>query len=220
MLKEIIPICLKNGLIKVNCYLIRTDAGFILIDTGFTKCRKSLEVQLENAGCRPGNLQLIIVTHGDFDHIGNCVYLRNKFRTKVAMHSDDVGMADYGDMFWNRKKANLVMKSVAKLLFNLGESDRFSPDMLLNDSDDLVGYGLSATVITLPGHSKGSIGILTSTGDLFCGDLFENIRKPAVSSIMDDNASAVLSVGKLSGFQIGRVYPGHGSSFLMKDFTT
>jgi len=60
----------------VNCYLIKSDTGYILIDTGFSTKRTDLEKKLESAGCQPGNLKLIVITHGDFDHIGNCTYLR------------------------------------------------------------------------------------------------------------------------------------------------
>jgi hydroxyacylglutathione hydrolase len=216
MTEDITTICLKN-ISSVNCYIIKSGSGFILIDTGFTKCRATLDEQLEIAGCKPGNLQLILVTHGDFDHIGNCLYLRNKFKTKIAMHADDIGMAERGDMFWNRKKNNVFMKTLAKLLFKLNTSDRFSPDITLNDGDDLTAYGLEATVVAIPGHSKGSIGILTKNGDLFCGDIFHNVRKPELNSIMDDPAAAQSSLRKLEGFAIRNVYPGHGKLFAMKE---
>ncbi|HWR70506.1 MAG TPA: MBL fold metallo-hydrolase, partial [Dehalococcoidia bacterium] len=56
---------------RVNCYLIETDSGFVLIDTGASNRRKDIEKELESAGCKPGDLKLIILTHGDFDHMGN-----------------------------------------------------------------------------------------------------------------------------------------------------
>ena len=217
MVKEITTISLKNGFMSVNCFLVKLDFGFILIDTGFTKSRAILEEKLENAGCKPGNLRLIILTHGDFDHIGNCRYLRDKFKTKIAMHGDDVGMAERGDMFWNRKKNNLFMRALSNLIFKLSPSDRFSPDIYLKDEDDFIEYGLNAKVLALPGHSTGSIGILTADGNLFCGDLFQNTRKPSLSSIMDDSTSAELSIGKLANLNVGTVYTGHGKSFLMNE---
>ena len=73
---------------SVNCYLIETDDGFVLIDTGGSNKRADLVRALEGAGCKPGNLNLIVLTHGDFDHIGNCAFLREKFGTRAAMHID------------------------------------------------------------------------------------------------------------------------------------
>jgi len=43
--------------------------------------------------------------------------------------------------------------------------------MFLEEGQPLSDVGLDASVLHLPGHSKGSIGILTASGDLFCGDL-------------------------------------------------
>ena len=82
-----------------NCYLVKTDTGYILIDTGSSNKRTDLERELEGAGCKPGYLKLIVLTHGDFDHTGNAAYLRQKFGTEIAMHYDDSGMAERGDMF-------------------------------------------------------------------------------------------------------------------------
>ncbi len=87
----------------VNCYLVKTGDSFILIDTGFPAKRAALDKELASAGCRPGNLKLIVLTHGDLDHAGNCAYLRKKYGTKIAMHTGDFGMVERRDMHWNRK---------------------------------------------------------------------------------------------------------------------
>jgi len=203
----------------VNCYLVRTGDGYILIDTGKPNKRGVIEKELENAGCQPGNLKLIVLTHGDFDHTGNAAYLRKKFGTKIAMHYGDSGMVERGDMFWNRKNSNILIRMTFDFLFKLSKSDRFKPDLYIDDGYDLSEYGFDAKVLHLPGHSKGSIGILTAGGNLFCGDLLANIDKPDIWSIIDDSAAANASVEKLKSLKINTVYPGHGNSFPMSSFT-
>lgn len=89
---------IELGGIACNCYLIRAGKGFMLVDTGRKSKRKKLERELSDAGCVPGNLDLIILTHGDFDHTGNCAYLREKYGTTIAMHESDSGMVERGDM--------------------------------------------------------------------------------------------------------------------------
>ncbi|MBU0490615.1 MAG: MBL fold metallo-hydrolase [Chloroflexi bacterium] len=215
---KIIALPMPFRLGSVNCYLVETDAGFVLIDTGGSNQRAVLEKELVGAGCRPGALRLIVLTHGDFDHIGNAAYLREKFGAKIAMHPDDAGMAERGDMFWNRKSGNVVLKMIAPLLFRFFKSDRFKPDVYLEDGQDLSDYGLDAQVLAIPGHSKGSIGILTGAGDLFSGDLIENTKQPVLNSIMDDLTAANASVEKLSGLAIHTAYPGHGQPFPMAEF--
>jgi hydroxyacylglutathione hydrolase len=197
----------------VNCYLIKTDDGFILIDTGSSNQRAVLEKELAGAGCQPGNLKLIVITHGDFDHTGNAAYLRDKFSVKVAMHQDDFGMIERGDMFSNRKKGNAIIKALVRPLSGFGKDEQCSPDLKIDESFDLSEYGLDAKVLSIPGHSRGSIGVLTANGDLFCGDLLENLKKPALGSIMDDTETAKASLEKLQGFAIKTVYPGHGTPF-------
>jgi len=213
-----INLLLPYRLGSVNCYLIKTNTGYILIDTGCTRKRTDLEKELENAGCKPGNLQIIVLTHGDFDHSGNAAYLRKKFGARIVMHCDDSGMIERGNMFWNRSKSNIIIRMIAPILFRFGKSERFKPDSYIEDGDDLCENGFDARVLHVPGHSKGSIGILTSSGDLFCGDLLENIHKPKLNSIMDDLTTANTSVEKLNKSNIRTVYPGHGKPFPMDVF--
>jgi hydroxyacylglutathione hydrolase len=220
MLYEIktIDVPLPFGLGQVNCYLIKTGKGFILIDTGTSNQRTVLDNKLEGAGCMPGDLRLIVITHGDFDHTGNAAYLRNKFETKIGMHPGDSGMAERGDMFWGRSKGNPVIRMIAPLLIRFKKADRFSPDVPLEDGFDLSEYGLEAQVLSIPGHSRGSIGVLTAEGDLFCGDLLTNQGQPFLNSIMDNLPEANASVDRLLGLKIDTVYPGHGKPFPMVSF--
>ena len=67
----------------VNCYLLKEGHGSILIDTGFSSKRAFLEKELERAGVVPGNLSLILLTHGDSDHAENCVYLRENMAQEL-----------------------------------------------------------------------------------------------------------------------------------------
>jgi glyoxylase-like metal-dependent hydrolase (beta-lactamase superfamily II) len=87
----------------VNCYLIKTADGFVLIDTGGTNQRRKLLRQLNSCQCSPGKLRLIILTHGDFDHSGNAAYLREHFGGRIAMSPLDQGMIEHRDLTFNRK---------------------------------------------------------------------------------------------------------------------
>ncbi len=208
----------------VNCYLIKTASGYILIDTGFPSKRAALEKELASAGCQPGNLKLVILTHGDLDHAGNCAYLRAKYGAKIALHADDSGMVERGDMRWNRKakpdKFSVIFRimSLMSFFFRPGKFDKFRPDLTIDEGFNLSEYGFDAEVLHIPGHSKGSLGVLTSGGDLFCGDLLYNIfGKPGIRFI-DDLADFNASVEKLKKLNIKTVYPGHGKPFPMELF--
>jgi hydroxyacylglutathione hydrolase len=205
---------------KVNCYLVRSGSGYFLVDTGGANQRAALDKELERAGCRPGNLKLILLTHGDFDHSGNAAFLREKYGTRIAMQEGDAGMVEQGDMSFNRKKGNALLRWLVPVFSGFGKAERFRADIWLEEGCDLGEYGFEARVLSIPGHSLGSIGILTAEGDLFCGDLFENTKKPALGSIMDDVEAGRGSAGRLRGLRIRRVYPGHGRPFKMEALIT
>lgn len=89
-----------------------------------------------------------------------------------------------------------------------------TPDIFLEDGASLSAYGLEATVYNTPGHSTGSICILTATGELFCGDLFtSSTGKPMLNSMMYDKEQGNLSLERLKSLPIQTVYPGHGGLF-------
>lgn len=170
-----LPLPFRMG--SVNCYLLQAGDGFALIDTGAPGARQTLSAELQRLGCQPGSLKLIVLTHGDFDHTGNAAHVRAAFGGKIAMHPDDARMAEAGDMFVNREKSNFLLRALIPRLIGFGKSELFIPDALLEDGSALSEYGLEAGVIWIPGHSKGSIGILTAGGHFFCGDLFDNTKE-------------------------------------------
>lgn len=207
----------------VNCYLLEADDGFALIDTGFSTKRMFLDKVLNKALNKPGEvpkkLKLIILTHGDSDHAGNCKFLRENYGAKIAMHFEDFKMVENGDMSWNRKlkpdKISFTFR-LATLAFSKNSGfDTFKPDIYLQDGQDLAEFGLSAKAIHLPGHSKGSIGVLTNEGDLFCGDLIYNF---AGFSYIDNLEDYNESINKLKKLDINIFYPGHGKPFSISYF--
>ncbi|NYB51778.1 MAG: MBL fold metallo-hydrolase [Methanobacteriaceae archaeon] len=219
MSQEIKTIHLKifGGLASVNCYLVRIEGNFILIDTGDSRNRNKIDKELEKAGCTSQNLKLILLTHGDTDHTGNCAFIRDKYSTRVAMHLGDLGMVEKGDMLYNRE-GNIISRIISPFM-GLSKSNRFTPDILVDDGYDLNLYGWDARVIHIPGHSSGSIGVLTVNGEFFCGDLFSSNGKASVHSIMDDKVKAKESIEKLKKLNINQVYPGHGEPFPWTNLT-
>jgi hydroxyacylglutathione hydrolase len=209
------------GLGGVNCFLLKSGDHFLLIDTGFSNQRINLEKELERAGCLPGNLDQILATHGDSDHVGNCAYLREKYSAKIAMHRGEADAVKSGNPVRNKKIGKNFagfMTSTILFFLKLKKSDRFEPDLFIEDGYDLSAHGFDAQVLYLPGHSNGSLGILTASGDLFCGDLLSNFGKPAPGFGIFDSVGFESSIEKLKKFNIKTVYPGHGKPFPWEQF--
>ena len=213
------------GLGFVNCYLVKTDNGFILVDTGVPGKRGHLMKSLSSAGCKPGNLKLIVLTHGDIDHSGNCAFLRETFKVRIAMNERDARMVENAEMTPKREVRSALMRMMHIFMRMSGgfkkmiESfEKFKPDLYLEDGQSLKQYGLDATVLHLPGHSEGSIGILTDAGDLICGDILQNQGRPNVTLIVGNQAELASSVNRLSTLKIKTVLPGHGKPFEWASF--
>jgi hydroxyacylglutathione hydrolase len=211
--------------LKVPCYLVKTMDGFILVDTGDSSDRANLVKALDHAMITPENLRLVLLTHGDFDHAGNAAFLQEGYAVKIAMHAGDLGMVTRGDMGWNRKTRPDRISFFGRIIIFISTHfarpapfNTFTPDILLEDGQNLREYGFNAQVLHLPAHSKGSIGILTAEGDLFCGDLLVNMVKPDPHFLIDDYAAFTASIEKLKKQLIKTVYPGHGKPFLLEQF--
>ena len=208
----------------VNAFLIEVEGGNVLIDTGYPMHWEKLLGELMSVNCLPDKLKLVILTHGDMDHTGNCANLQKKYNVKIAIHQEDVFMAEKG-VSLNRKVRTLSAK-IFVLIRKLRRSfqskkiifETFKPDVFLSDGQSLIEYGLDAKVIHIPGHTKGSIGILTKEGSLFAGDIFFNRKKPVVSYYVHDELELNASVEKLKKIDIRMVYPGHGKPFPFQDF--
>ncbi len=159
-----------------------------------------------------------MVSPGHLDHNGNTAYLREKYGARIAVHAGDSMLTESGDMFSGVKSFTVAIIRVFLPFIGMSRYDSFIPDITLEDGYDLSEYGFDASVVHFPGHSKGSIGVLTADGDLFCGDLLTNTGRPAESTLIDDPAAYEASVERLRAYEIQTVYPGHGKPFQMKQF--
>ncbi len=210
------PMTFGSSAFSVNAYLLRTDVGCVLVDTGMRGHRETVESRIAGSGCAE-QLKLIIITHGDVDHVGNARYLRERFGAPIAMNEAEVPMTRDGDMLANRSARVTLVRRILRSVVRLKEGDRFEPDVLLDENSDLAEYGLEdARVLLLKGHSNGSIGLLLADGRLISGDVVENRGgQPKIGSIMDDAATAKASVERLRAMGVTTVYPGHGAPFEM-----
>ena len=206
---------------SVNCYLLKTGTKFLLVDTGPANKRFELTRELENAGCRPGDLNLILATHGDSDHVGNCAYVHREYGAMIALHRAEVDAVKLGDPVLNKNLPHgfrgMILRMIVRL-FRLKPADCFAPDVLIDDGCNLASYGLDAQILHIPGHSHGSIGVLTSQGDLLCGDLLKNMRHPASGFGIFDRLEFEATIDKLIRLNIHTVYPGHGKPFAWEQF--
>jgi hydroxyacylglutathione hydrolase len=70
------------------CYLIQSE-GLIFIDGGAPKKSKDFEKKLEKISINPEDIQLIVITHGHWDHIASAKDIKEITGAKIAMHQNE-----------------------------------------------------------------------------------------------------------------------------------
>jgi hydroxyacylglutathione hydrolase len=206
---------IKVNLSFVNAFIIKTDCGCFLIDTGLSSSWNQLDTALRSNGCSPGKLKMVIATHGDADHIGNCRNLQEIYKAKIAIHPADGEMAEKGRMRKRsiRPVAMKMLFLVMKLFLKFSKLQTFKPDVYLEDNETLEKYGLDAKIIHIPGHTEGSIAILTKGKNLFVGDTIVNRKGPSYATIIEDKEALSQSIKKLRQLDVETVFTGHGDPF-------
>jgi hydroxyacylglutathione hydrolase len=205
----------------VNAYLLAGGGGFVLVDTGMKGHHRRIVEALRKAGAGPGRLSLIVLTHADMDHAGNCLRLKSEYRVPIAAHAADARVLELGSQPVRTGRtpgARMAMKLLA-LARRPGRTTpargSFSPDVILRDGERLERWGLAARVVHLPGHTGGSIAVLTDGGALIAGDACTNARRPEPSPFIENVEDYRSSLAVMRGLatSVKRVYPGHGSPF-------
>ncbi len=202
---------------RVNAYLLKASDGFILVDTGMPGQWNMLEKSLKKAGCLPDRLKLVVLTHGDIDHSGNCAKLKDTYGAKIAIHRGDAGMVEKGVRPVREVKTfrGWIIYLLGKLTRGRNALPLFTPDVFLADGQNLKEYGADAVIHHVPGHTAGSIVILTPEGDLFVGDTVFNFAGPETAIFIQNKKELRESLGRLKTLDAKTVYPGHGRPFPM-----
>lgn len=183
----------KAGPIETNCYLVydgETKAA-VIIDAGYYDEKISADIIQNNL-----KLKYLLLTHGHFDHMMGVKRLREELGAEVCIHAAD---ADY---LTDVKKGSRD---------RIRGAERFSltANTMLKDGDKLYLDGFDVTVLSTPGHTKGSccfiIGEHLFTGDtLFMDDIGRTDLEDGSESDMKDSLAKIKA---LDGNY--KIYPGH-----------
>ena len=191
-----------------NCYLLSGEGGAVLIDTCNYKDGPKILERIKDK-----NVRLILLTHGHFDHVSSAKYLAKRLNVPIAMSEKDVPIIGRGEdsILLGSTPLGRVISFFSQPVLKKSTYSVFTPDVLLEDGQDLSNYGVKAHVVALPGHTKGSVGVLTDDGDIIVGDAMFNIFRPTGSRIYEDRNTMEQSVGKIKKSGAKTIYVGHGN---------
>ena len=185
----------------VNVYVLETDDGLAVLDTGFPNSTPKILNGVRALGHRPGDVRHILLTHAHPDHIGSVAALKRETGAMVWAHPVDAPIIEAGMGFRPVEASpGLRNRIVTRLLLGLvttveptrvdrfieeGDSPPFLPDLV---------------AIHAPGHCAGQIALhwRQHGGVLFTADTCVNQSGPKLPVAVEDLTLARKSLMKLS----------------------
>mgnify|MGYP001252436139 FL=1 len=188
------------GALNTNAYLVfcpKTRAGLIIdpADEANFLSEKILREKIKPLA--------IVATHGHFDHLLAANELQLAFEIPFLIHQND------------QKILSTLQKSASWHLRRKMSEEPPKKLSFLKEGEEICFGKESLTVIELPGHTPGSIGLYNfSQKILFSGDTIfkDGVGRADFSYSSPENLASSLQKikEKFSGFMI---FPGHGESF-------
>ena len=198
-----------------NAYLLQGDRT-IIVDTGVPGNATAMLRQMLRHDISPDNVSLILLTHGHIDHFGSAAELKRHTGAPIAIHAADAPSLRTGTN--PPLLPTCAMGRILKPFFQHRQIEPCEPDMLIEEEARLDVFGVSARIVFTPGHTSGSLSVLTSSGDLIAGDLLiggclgGHIASgwPGLPYFLDDLALIRHSIHSILKLSPTRIHVGHG----------
>lgn len=141
------------GTYDLASYLLVTPKGNILINTGLADSYSTIKANIESLGFALKDTKILLITQAHHDHTGALAQIKNETGAKLFVNKPD---AD-------------VLKSGGKTDYEMGKyGETFAPvvpDKLLKDRSTIKLGGTKLTLLSHPGHTKGSCSYLVNVKD-------------------------------------------------------
>ncbi|MFZ6026830.1 MAG: MBL fold metallo-hydrolase [Chloroflexota bacterium] len=197
-----------------NVFLLRGERP-ILIDAGSPNDLTALTHRLVQHGTRIEEIALLIITHAHFDHAGCAAAIQRIAGCPLAAHRLE------SDCLASGQNAPIIpVHPLGKMLMPFMGAG-FPPvqaDIVIDDALDLADYGLQAQAIFTPGHTPGSLSVITGGGQAIVGDLVGGglllgqfqPQRPRYHYWAANPKDVQASLKRVFSFQPAKIYVGHG----------
>ncbi len=202
-----------------NAYLIKNDDNIALVDAGNASKTKRIVKKLTSLSLSPEDIQLIILTHTHYDHVGSLKEIKQISGAKVVVHENERQYLQNGSTplpngtMWFSKFIIRIINILPRGI------DNYSPvkaEITFTEKFDLNPFGIDAYILHTPGHTLGSSCVIVNgkTKKAIVGDTLFGIFKNTVFPPFADNPKLLLkSWNKLLNTEAQIFYPGHGKAF-------
>ena len=157
---------LGRGIGSVNVYLVHSDGGWVLIDTGWSWSAPAIRTALASVAGTDARPRAILLTHIHPDHSGSALELARLWGLRLLVHPDEVVLARGGIV---PQYANPLDRRVIAPVLRLVPRRRL--DAMVSRSSlehDVEAYDPDAGVpnlpdwrcVPVPGHTPGHVAFL------------------------------------------------------------
>jgi hydroxyacylglutathione hydrolase len=197
-----------NGIRGANCYLCTGRAKMLVVDTGLPCNGKKSINYVKALGKDPSDIDYVILTHADIDHVGSTAELKKMTGGKLAIHT-------YDALILSVKSGFKTIRGPLGILFKLATPlTRFhpaEPDVILRNGSEVNGF----KIVYTPGHTNGSVCLYLPGKVIFVGDALRNDShgnpRPPSKNLSADIANVKASLIAISELDFDILLPGQGS---------
>ena len=128
---------------ELSSFLITSDAGHILINTGLEGSAATIESNLESLGLRMADIKILLTTQAHFDHTADLALIKEQTGARLLATEADKSFLEDGGL-----SDPLI-----------GGIESFRPvivDGVITDSDVIDLGDIRLTALEHPGHTEGS----------------------------------------------------------------
>src|SRR6516162_5385078 len=195
-------------LVAFNCYLLREDDGFTLIDTNMSGQARAIMQAADKLGLP---IVRIVLTHAHVDHVGSLDALHEALPNVEVSISERDARFLCGDKSLDPSEPQVPLRGGYPIC-------KTKPTLLLHEGDRIG----SLEVIATPGHTPGHLAFLdTRDRAVIAGDAYQTQGGVAVSGTIEilfplpalatwHKGLALESASKLLALQPSLLAVGHG----------
>jgi len=201
----------------INMFLLESDDGDALIDTGLPGSADTILKAVAGLGKAPSAIRHILLTHAHPDHIGSLAAVKKATGAAAYIHPADAPIATSGKGFRPMKAAPGILNSVLFRLFvRLDRLVESAPiEHRVEDGEQLPIAG-GITAVHVPGHCAGQLVFLWGRhgGVLVAADTCSNMMGLGWSLGYEDFEQGKKDLPKLSNLDFQVACFGHGKPIL------
>lgn len=169
------------GTYDLASYLLVTPKGNILINTGLADSYSLIKNNMESLGFSLKDTKILLITQAHYDHTGALARIKKETGAKLLVNGPEESALKTGG------KTDYEMAKYGETY------EPVTPDRLLKDQSKIKLGGTKLTLLSHPGHTKGSCSYLVEVKD------GNNAYKVLIA-----NMPSIIIDGKFSGV---KAYP-------------